>query len=65
MNKKQNEVNKDKNQVIIIGITGAFGSGKTTVAQKLQEHYGTKRCVIISLNTNVNNSSSFPEEKRY
>ncbi len=35
--------------MIIIGITGAFSAGKTTVANRLQGHYGERRCLILSL----------------
>ncbi|MFC3908334.1 uridine kinase [Legionella dresdenensis] len=35
-------------QVTIIGIAGASGSGKTTIAKELCAHYGEENCTIIS-----------------
>ncbi len=37
--------------MIIIGISGAPGSGKTTIAHRLKEHYGDARCMVFSPKT--------------
>lgn len=36
----------NKNNVMIIGIAGGTGSGKTTLAERIAEHFGTRVAVI-------------------
>ncbi len=48
----------------VIAVAGGSGSGKTTISKKLQKHYGTENCVIISLDSFYNDLSDIPEEER-
>jgi uridine kinase len=48
----------------IIGIAGASGSGKTTVAKKIQAHYTEENCLIISTDNYYKDQSHLKEEAR-
>ena len=40
-----------KNNLIIIGVTGGSGSGKSSVARKILSYYGAERCAIIEVDS--------------
>jgi uridine kinase len=48
----------------IIGIAGASGSGKTTVAAKLQQHFTPEHCLIISTDNYYKDQTDIPEDRR-
>lgn len=50
--------------VTVIGIGGASGSGKTTVAEELAAYYGPENCNLISIDRYYKNSSHIPLEER-
>lgn len=50
--------------MIIIGIAGGSGSGKTTIAQSIQNKLGRENIEIISQDSYYRNHSSLPMEER-
>ena len=48
----------------VIGIAGASGSGKTTVAKKLLAYYGEENCVVISSDNYYKSQSHLSLEER-
>lgn len=50
--------------MIIIGIAGGTGSGKTTVVRKIQEYFKPGEVVIIPQDSYYKDSSHIPVEKR-
>ena len=50
--------------MIIIGIAGGTGSGKTTVVRKLQEYFYPGEVVIIPQDSYYKDSSHIPVEER-
>jgi len=51
-------------KVVVIGIAGLSGSGKTTVARALSDHYGAKQCTIISADNYYKGRGDIPVERR-
>ncbi|MDF1826824.1 MAG: uridine kinase [Legionellaceae bacterium] len=49
---------------IFIAVAGASGSGKTTIAQKIQQHYGDDQCLTISSDNYYNDLSHLSQEAR-
>ena len=55
----------DLMSIIIIGVGGASGSGKTSVAVQLFNYYGPDKCTIISSDNYYKGKGSSPLEKRH
>lgn len=51
-------------RVVVIGIAGQSGSGKTTVARAIAEYYGPERCTIISADNYYKGRGDTPLEQR-
>lgn len=49
---------------LFVGMAGPSGAGKTTVAKKIQEHYGDDSCVIISSDNYYKDLRHLPREER-
>jgi uridine kinase len=49
---------------ILIGISGASGSGKTLVAKKIYDHLGSENVVIIQEDSYYNDLSDIPYDER-
>ncbi len=52
------------NQILLIGIAGGTGAGKTTVAKALQEELGEERVTIIPQDAYYRDRSHLPPEER-
>jgi len=50
--------------IVIVGITGGSGAGKTTVAERIQRYFGRDRAVIIEQDSYYRDHSHLPLEKR-
>lgn len=50
--------------MLIIGIAGGTGSGKTTVVRKIMESLGANEVVLLPLDSYYKDSSNVPPEKR-
>lgn len=53
-----------KSEVIIIGIAGGTGSGKTTIARKLKESFQDKQVQILAQDSYYKDQSDMPFEER-
>ncbi|KTC66325.1 uridine kinase (plasmid) [Legionella adelaidensis] len=51
-------------RIFVIGVAGASGSGKTTIAHKMCEHYGAD-CTIISSDNYYKGLGDFPLTQRH
>ncbi|NOZ23535.1 MAG: uridine kinase [Planctomycetes bacterium] len=50
--------------MLTIGIAGGSGAGKTVLAEKLVEHFGPDRAIIVSQDSYYRDHSHLPPEKR-
>jgi uridine kinase len=51
-------------ETIIIGIAGGTGSGKTTLANKLEQHFGEKEAILVSHDNYYKRHDEMPYEQR-
>lgn len=50
--------------MVVVGITGGSGAGKSLLAQKLADHFGAGRTVILSQDSYYRDHSHLPPETR-
>jgi uridine kinase len=55
---------QQKQEVLIIGIAGGTGSGKTTLANALQKEFGCERTLLIGEDSYYKDRSGIPFEQR-
>jgi uridine kinase len=61
---KLESINSQKSQMLVIGIAGGTGSGKTTVAQKITQNLQKEDVLLLSQDSYYKDSSDVPVEER-
>ncbi len=62
---EKNEMNNSQNRMLIIGVAGGTGSGKTTIARKLKESYPPHCVQVIAQDSYYKDQSDIPFEERH
>ena len=52
-------------KITVIGVAGASGSGKTTIAKEIYDHYGADNCVTISSDNYYKDLNHIPLAERH